>query len=156
MSLDLVKVFISHKSLGFSKSRRQRVIFAVLVLFFLNSQYVCPFPCGCLLESLVFHGPRCLVFVQLDPDHPGSPPFWNKVYCSHQDRSLRPMLKTAASLLFANKNMVKNATWSNSCHLWHIAFRAVCNAGLLFLFSVIDCQSKAWQALYFGISLGKS
>ena len=32
------------------------------------------------MESLVFRGPRCLVFVQLDPDHPGSPPFWNKVY----------------------------------------------------------------------------
>ena len=29
---------------------------------------------------LVFCSPRCLVFVQLDPDHPGSPPFWNKVY----------------------------------------------------------------------------
>ena len=28
----------------------------------------------------VFRGSRCLVFVQLDPDHPGSPPFWNKVY----------------------------------------------------------------------------
>ena len=28
----------------------------------------------------VFRGPRCLVFVQLDPDHPGSRPFWNKVY----------------------------------------------------------------------------
>ena len=37
---------------------------------------------GCLMESLVFRGPRCLVFVQLDPDHPGSPPFWNKVYGS--------------------------------------------------------------------------
>ena len=33
VSLDLVKVFISQKSLGFSKSCRQRVIFAVLVLF---------------------------------------------------------------------------------------------------------------------------
>ena len=33
-----------------------------------------------LMESLVFRSPRCLVFVQLDPDHPGSPPFWNKVY----------------------------------------------------------------------------
>ena len=69
------------------------MIFAVLVLFFLNSQYVCPFPCGCLvdrIESLVFRGPRCLVFVQLDPDHPGSPPFWNKVYVTqnlcHENR----------------------------------------------------------------------
>ena len=35
---------------------------------------------GCLMESLVFRGPRCLVFGQLDPGHPGSPPFWNKVY----------------------------------------------------------------------------
>ena len=35
VSLDLVKVFIRKKSLGgFSKSCRQRVIFAVLVLFF--------------------------------------------------------------------------------------------------------------------------
>ena len=32
---------------------------------------------------VVFLGPRCLVFMQLDPDHPGSPPFWNKVY-DHQ------------------------------------------------------------------------
>ena len=34
VSLDLVNVFISQKSLGFSKSCRQRLIFAVLVLFF--------------------------------------------------------------------------------------------------------------------------
>ena len=80
VSLDLVKVFISQKSLGFSKSCRQRVIFAVLVLFFLNSQYLCPFSCGCLVESLVFRGPGCLVYVQLDPDNPGLPPFWNKLY----------------------------------------------------------------------------
>ena len=33
VSLDLVKVFISQKSFGFSKSCRQRVIFAVLVFF---------------------------------------------------------------------------------------------------------------------------
>ena len=32
------------------------------------------------IGSVVFRGPRCLVFVQLNPDHPGSPPFWNKVY----------------------------------------------------------------------------
>ena len=32
------------------------------------------------IGSVVFRGPRCLVFVQLDPDYPGSPPFWNKVY----------------------------------------------------------------------------
>ena len=33
VSLDLMKVFISQKSLGFSKSCRQRAIFAVLVFF---------------------------------------------------------------------------------------------------------------------------
>ena len=27
-------------------------------------------------------GPRCLVFMQLDPDHLRKPPFWNKVYKS--------------------------------------------------------------------------
>ena len=82
VSLDLVKVFIRKKSLGFSKSCRQRVIFAVLVLFL-------PEFAVCLSISLwlprrsyrlVFLGPRCLVSVQLGPDHPGSPPFWNKVY----------------------------------------------------------------------------
>ena len=36
------------------------------------------------IGSVVFRGPRCLVFVQLDPDHPGSPPFWNKVYKEKQ------------------------------------------------------------------------
>ena len=38
---------------------------------------------GCLERTpyhIVFRGPRCLVFMQLDPDHPGSPPFCNKVY----------------------------------------------------------------------------
>ena len=40
------------------------------------------------MESLVFRGPRCLVFVQLDPDHPGSPKFWNKVYDSDEQRNL--------------------------------------------------------------------
>ena len=33
VSLDLVKVFISQESLGFSKSCRQQVIFSCLVLF---------------------------------------------------------------------------------------------------------------------------
>ena len=74
-----MKVFISQKSLGFSNLCRQRVILAGLVFFFPEFA-ICPFPCGCLVESLVFHGPRCLVFVQLYPDHPGSLPFWNKVY----------------------------------------------------------------------------
>ena len=81
VSLDLVKVFISQKSLGFSKSCRQRVIIRCFGASFPEFA-IYPFPCGCLVESLVFRGPRCLVFVQLDPDHPGSPPFWNKVYTS--------------------------------------------------------------------------
>ena len=40
---------------------------------------------GCLERMpchIVFRGPRCLVFMQLDPDHPRSPPFWNEVYCN--------------------------------------------------------------------------
>ena len=97
VSLDLVKVFIRKKSLGFSKSCRQRVIFVVLVLFFLNSQYVCPFPCGCLGESLVFRGPRCLVFVQLDPDLPRSPSFWNKVYNTLPTLTMAARAKTKIS-----------------------------------------------------------
>ena len=33
-------------------------------------------------HDVVFRGLRCLVFMQLDPDYPGSPPFWNKVYAA--------------------------------------------------------------------------
>ena len=45
---------------------------------------------GCLERTpwnLVFRGPRCLVFVQLDPDHPGSTPFWNKVYSEYYQQN---------------------------------------------------------------------
>ena len=53
----------------------------------------------------------------------------------------------------AHKSKVKHASWSNSCCLWCTVLRAVCNASLLFLFFAINCQRKAQQALYFGISL---
>ena len=99
VSLDLVKVFIRKKSLGFSKSCRQRVIFAVLVLFLPEFAVCRPFPCGCLVESLglVFRGPRCLVFVQLDPDLPRSPSFWNKVYNTLPTLTMAARAKTKIS-----------------------------------------------------------
>ena len=35
-------------------------------------------------------GPRCLVFMQLDPDHLRQPPFWNKVYDQYVNYGLCP------------------------------------------------------------------
>ena len=60
---------------------------------------------GCLERMpyhIVFSGPRCLVFMQLDPDHPGSQPFWKKVYIS---------VKRSAIVLHYQDH-----------HLWGLAF----------------------------------
>ena len=51
----------------------------------------------------MFRGPRCLDFVLLDPDHPGSPPFWNKVhadsnYSKHSGIKARRVLKTLPTI----------------------------------------------------------
>ena len=73
---------------------------------------------------IVFRGPRCLVFMQLDPDHPGSPPFWNKVYISAKRSAIvRFIIKTIiyGVWLFRNKSTFRNVK-DNYCAIIHYVF----------------------------------
>ena len=55
-------------------------------------------------KTLLFRGPRCLVFVQLGPDYPGSPPFWNKVYGDDD------LLVTKATPILSNTWKIKTVS----------------------------------------------
>lgn len=78
-----------------------------------------------------------------------------------KDSYLRPMLETAAqdhwSRLMVHFCSLSEAWSSMSLGAMAVTstlvFRAACNKSLFFLSFAIECQSKAWQALYLGISL---
>ena len=106
---------------------------------------------GCLERMpyhIVFCGPRCLVFMQLNPDHPGSPPFWNKVYiCAKRSAIARFIIKTIiyGVWLFRNKSTFRNVK-DNYCAIIHyVSFDISSRIRVDFLRLTSSCFLDRWS-----------